>query len=352
MLTWCVGCSRRRWRRSKLRRELTAVERVTIERQPPLVPCCRVVGKDDRWRRVTDTCGALIPYKPQAPCPECHGFQARPNAPVPNQDSRILTRDTAIIDAETGKVVVVYVVCATGLATRLADSLRDVEFDTDVYFNATTTTRLSGMAVTHRTFGYQPPQPMRRRYGCSRSQFNAEHPKAVEVLTEFCRVAEHVFRTYASDVHDVTARKVRDTIPPAWLIAGTPWSSGIINQTCALPYHKDTGNIPSSWSAMLGCRRMVEGGLLHLADYGVYLPIDHGSITIFDGQSVTHGVTPLTVQRSSGWRYTVVTYAKSGMRHCCPDPADEPARAARALTEAEDRRLAGYRPTRGKRKRG
>ena len=335
-----------------MRRELTDVQRIVIQRQVPLVPCCRVAGKNDRWKRLSDSCGNLIPYRPQAPCPYCQGHQARANAPAPGPNSRIITQDSVIIDADSGDVVVVYVVCATDIATQLANSLRDVEFDTDVYFNATTTTRLSGMAVTHRTFGYQPPVPMRRRYGCSRSQFNTAHPEAMSVLSEFCRVAEHVFRTYASDVHDITTRRVRDTIQPAWLIAGTPWSSGIINQTCALPYHTDKGNIPRSWSAMLGARRLVQGGMLHLADYDTYLAVDHGSISIFDGQSVTHGVTPLTLARPGGWRYTCVVYAKSGMKHCCADPRDEPARAARTLTEAEERRLTGYKPQRGRKARG
>jgi hypothetical protein len=224
----------------------------------------------------------------------------------------------------------------------LANALAKVRFepggwDRDFFGpNASTTTRLSGVVVTHATFGYQPPAPMRRRWACCRSQFNDRNAEAMGVLTEFCRLAEHVFRIQAPDVHDRTAGRVRDLIAPAWLIGGTPWTSGIINRTAALPYHRDQSNVPGSWSAMLGCRREVEGGMLHLADYNVYLPVEHGSITILDGQSVVHGVTPLHLAASRGFRYTVVTYAKTAMSKCAEDPAHELRRAQLAATMAEE----------------
>jgi|SRR5262245_10872607 len=334
-----------------MRRELATVERLTLERGPALVPCCYADNREDRWRRRHKTCGALIPYKPNVGCPSCGHIQMRAQAPIPTQDSRILDRDTAIVDAATGEVVVVYVTTATHIASALLRSLRDVAWDKDVYWNVSTTTRLSGVAVTHRTFGYQPPQPIRRRYGCCRSMFNTEYPEAMDVLGEFCRHSELVFRTHAEDVYNRTATAVRDKIGAAWLIAGTPWSSGIINQTAALPYHVDKGNIPTTWSAMLGCRHNVADGLLHLADYDVYLPVHHGSITIFDGQSVCHGVTPFRFTGNYASRVTVVVYAKQQMAKCAADPADEARRAAIAVTEAEDRRLTGFRPKRPTRRR-
>lgn len=321
-----------------MQRANAKVERLTLKRHEPLVPCAYAEGRGDLWKRKISTCGALIPFHPTKPCPECGQRQVRAHAPAPSADATIIDRDIAIVDADTGEVAVAYVVAAEGIATRLAASLRHVKFDTDIYTQVNTTTRLSGMAVTHVTFGYQPPAPMRRRYGCSRSQFNSLYPEAMETLGEFCGVAEYVFRTQAPDVHDRTARAVRDTIAPAWLIAGTPWSSGIINQTAALPYHRDRANIPKSWSAMLGCRSGVEGGLLHLADYGIYLAVEHGSISIFDGQSIVHGVTPLRMVKPHGYRYTCVTYAKSAMGVCCADPTQEAQRAALAATRDEDLR--------------
>lgn len=327
-----------------MQRANSKVERITLQRRAPLVPCAYAEGRGELWKRRISSCGALIPFRPTSVCPECGQRQVRAHARAPGPNATIIDRDVAIVDADTGEVAVAYVVAAKRIASRLAASLRHVQFDTDVYAVVNTTTRLSGMAVTHVTFGYQPPAPLRRRYGCSRSQFNALYPEAMDNLADFCRVAEHVFRTQATDVHDRTAQVVRDTIAPAWLIAGTPWSSGIINQTAALPYHRDQSNIPKSWSAMLGCRGGVSGGLLHLVDYDVYLAVAHGSITIFDGQSVVHGVTPLTMVQPHGFRYTCVTYAKSAMGVCSADPSEEAHRAAVQATVDEDRRaLSTYR---------
>lgn len=325
-----------------MRRENTPIKRLELERKAPLVPCAYAEGRQDQWKGRVGSCGELIPFKPRTPCPSCGQIQVRANPRHPADDDLVLREDTAIVDARTGEVVVVYMVPAKRLATQLANALARVGWeqggwDRDFFGpNASTTTRLSGVVVTHATFGYQPPVPMRRRWACCRSQFNDKNPDAMAVLTEFCRLAEHVFRIQASEVHDRTASRVRDLIAPAWLIGGTPWTSGVINKTAALPYHRDQSNVPGSWSAMLGCRREVEGGMLHLADYNVYLPVEHGSITIMDGQSVTHGVTPLRLKASRGFRYTVVTYAKTAMGKCSPDPADELRRAQIAATEAEE----------------
>ena len=326
--------------------EQTKIPRLTLERGEPLVPCAYAEGLKDRWGRRLQSCGAMVPYGPRHLCPNCGNRMVKSNPLPPGPNSRVITENAAIIDSQTGKVVVLHVVCATDLATDLAASLGQVKWDDQVFSNVTTTSRLSGMATTHRTFGYQPPVPMRRRYGCSRSQFNSEYPLAMDQIAQFCRVSEHLFRTHASDVHDLTAQKVRESIQPAWLIAGTPWSSGIINKTVSLPYHRDQANVPSSWSAMMVCRRQVEGGMLHLADYDTYLAVPHGSITIFDGQSITHGVTPFTMASPAAFRYSIVSYAKQGMKKCCADPTQEARRAALEATEAEDRRAAGYQPTR------
>ncbi len=325
-----------------MRRENTPIKRLELVRQLPMVPCAYAEGRLDQWKGRVGSCGELIPFRPRSECPNCGQMQIRANPRDPSEGSRVLTEDTAIVDAGTGEVVVVYMVPARRLATRLANALAKVPWsqggwDRDFFGpTAQTTTRLSGVVVTHATFGYQPPQPLRRRWGCCRSQFNDRNPDAMAVLTEFCRVAEHVFRIQAPDVHDRTAGRVRDLIHPAWLIGGTPWTSGIINRTAALPYHRDQSNIPGSWSAMLGCRREVDGGMLHLADYDVYLPIEHGSITIMDGQSVTHGVTPLKMRGSRGFRYSIVTYAKTAMNKCAEDPAQELHRAQLAATLAEE----------------
>lgn len=324
-----------------MQREQTTVRRIEVTRRAPVLVPCAYGAPTERMHNRYGSCGALIPMRaPGTPCPDCGQPQVKPHAPDPPDGARIIDGSAALVDSTTGEVVAAQVVAATHLADRLGAELRRMHWDAPVNARDRPSNegRLSGIVVTHRTFGYVRPQPLRRRYACARSRLDLDYPAVSAMLGEFCRVAEHVFRTQATDVYDTTARAVRELIDPQWLIEGTPWTSGIINNTAALPYHRDANNVPRSWSAMLAARRNVGGGLLHLVDYDVWLTVPNGSISVFDGQSVVHGVTPLRPGGPNPYRFTVVTYALAGMRACCGTPADEVRRAALAATEATTRR--------------
>ena len=320
-------------------RDTAHVQRITRQRIQPLVRCTFAGSLDARWEGDHHSCGELIPFRPQRPCPKCGQKQIRAHAPNPGPDSLVIDGPATIIDAETEEVVCVHWTGAGELATRLGGQLQKVHWHDPVNDKINNSGRLSGLRVEHRVFGFTPPAPMRRRYGCSRSTFNIEYPEAMQTISEFCILSEWVFRTFAPDVHERTGAAVRETIPNAWRMAGTLWTSGIINNTASLPYHRDSANVPHSWSSMLGVRKRMDGGFLHLADYDVYLAIPHGSISIFDGQSVIHGVTPMRPVGPNPYRYTCVTYAKSIMSRCSCDPADEARRTQLASTAAEDARI-------------
>lgn len=322
-------------------RGIATATRVVLERRTPLVRCTYPVGEGGIANQY-GSCGEMIPHAPRRPCPSCGQKQLNATASAPGPNARIIDGSAVVVDAETDQVVVAQAVGFRRLADDMAKELRTVHWDAPVTKRNKPANegRLSGIVVTHRTFGFRPPVPLRRRYECARCIFDTEYPRAAGLIAEMCQVSERVFREYATEVHDRTTERVRETIPPAWLIAGTPWSSGIINHTAALPYHRDSGNVPGSWSAMLTCRRGVDGGLLHLVDYDAWLAVPNGSVAIFDGQSVLHGVTPFRLTGANAYRYTLVTYARRGMAVCSPDPADEARRAARSATEAEDRRAA------------
>jgi hypothetical protein len=323
-----------------MERAQTAVARLVRERNTEPLVRCTFAEVEERMKNDYGSCGAMIPYKPRKPCPSCGQKQLQAVAGDPPPGATILDGNVALIDAETEAVTALQVVAVPDLANRLAESFREVGWDAPVNARNKSANegRLSGMVVSHRTFGYTPPQPLRRRYACAASRFDIDYPESSRLISEYLVAAEHVFRTQAHEVYRETAEHVRETIPPAWLIKGTPWTSGIINNTAALPYHRDSNNVPASWSAMLAVRRNVEGGLLHLIEYDVWLAVPNGSISIFDGQSALHGVTPFRLAGPNAYRYTIVAYARAGMRVCCADPAGEARRAAIAATEAEDRR--------------
>lgn len=314
------------------------MKRVVLKRREPLVECA-TIDPDDRRGRV-ESCGAMIPYAPKKPCPNCGKRQIRATAPNPPEGALVIDEDAVIIDEDSGVVVAVQSLGETQLASEIGQHLRHIKWQGHADLQGHSgPVRLSGIAVTNSTFGYAQPVPLRRRWACTRCRIHTDFPECAAAIDRFVHTAERKFRQMAPDVYRETAEAVLALVPEAWRIKGTPWTSGVINNTAALPYHKDSGNIPGSWSAMIACRSGIGGGLLHLADYDAYLAVPHGSISIFDGQSVLHGVTPFHVTSHDAWRYTLVAYAKSGMKTCAPNPADEPLRAQLRATQAEEARV-------------
>jgi len=308
---------------------------VVRKRVDPIVPCSWL----EQGSKIIQTCGAMIPFHPNVVCPGCGRKQIRPTAPAPKPGALIVDDNAMIVDEDLDEVVAIHVVDHKHLASAFAQHLRHIEWmGQGALHGKGQEGRLSGIVVTHRTFGFTPPSPLRRRWGCGRSTFDAKYPEAARLAYDFTVEAEQVIKRWAPGPYAHTIEAVNKVIPQAWRIENTPWTSGIINNTAALPYHRDSGNIKGSWSAMLGARHGIEGGLLHLLDYDVYLSIPHGSISVFDGQSVLHGVTPLHRTHHDAWRYTVVCYSKKGLRECCPDPAGEAKRAQLKATEMEQRR--------------
>lgn len=315
------------------------IPRIMLQRGDSKVRCTYSGSVQERWDGKHGSCGELIATKPGQLCPMCGEKQIRAQAEPPREDQLVIDGPATIVDRDSGEVVAVHWLGAAAISTKMIDALQNIKWDDPPLKKANNAGRLSGLHVAHRVFGFTPPQPMRKRYGCSRSRFDTDYPETMDLVHDFALLAEWVFRTFAPDVHETTGASVRDGINDPWRIAGTLWTSGIINNTAALPMHKDSGNIAGSWSAMLGCRRQMDGGLLYLADYDCYLTIPHGSISIFDGQSVTHGVTPLQPMGPDAQRYTLVCYAKNTMKACAPTIAEETKRAAMNATRAEDERM-------------
>lgn len=311
------------------------MQRVERQRQTPTFLCAWVDPDDPQKRQ--QSCGAMIPFKPLGACSACGRPQTRRFAPRPPVDAEILRSSAVVVDADTQEVVAAQITGHERLASEIAQQLHHVQWQGDPRVNGGEA-RLSGIVVAHNTFGFTAPVQLRRRFGCSRSRFDTDNPQIATNLYRFAQQANEAFARFAPGAYRRTVAAVDNLIAPVWRLPGSPWTSGVINNTAALPYHRDSGNVRGSWSVMLGCRNDVSGGLLHLRDYDVYLAIPHGSLTMFDGQSLVHGVTPLEPTSLAAWRYTIVAYAKTTMRHCCSDPADEAERAAKRATEASDRR--------------
>ena len=180
----------------------------------------------------------------------------------------------------------------------------------------TTGQRASGIKYPNRTFGYTAPAPLRGRYGAATSSIFRDQPDVLMLLDSLTSDIWKLFQTHLPEQAKMHEQLFANEVHKDWWFANSPWTSGIINKTAALPYHKDSGNIQNTWSAMLGLRHNVDGGGLHLPEYNVTLGIPHNSVTFFDGQNTWHGVTPFVFKKAEAYRFTIVWYGKNGFKNC------------------------------------
>jgi hypothetical protein len=192
--------------------------------------------------------------------------------------------------------------------------------------------RTSGIRYANQTFGTTAPQPMRRRYGCRYATFHEARPDIVELLGDVFYAGWERFQEIVPEKAEETWKLTTDTVHDDWRFADTPWTSGIINDIVSLPYHRDSGNIPGTWSAMVVMRKETDGSMLHLPEYNVALECGDMSMMYFNGQAAWHGVTPMRVKNSAAYRRSIVMYSKSGCKECGPKE-QEATRAATIATK-------------------
>lgn len=264
---------------------------------------------------------------------------SREYAPVPQYAADLLD-DVLLRDSGTGKFVGAHRRLVGDDSAVLADRLRLWGRGYRDWFGKNPTKhsfRLSGINNQHRTFGFAAPSPLRQNYGSRISRFNLEEPAAGLLLD---RLAVRCWEQFV-DLLPAAAghhREITEAIHPGWLMGGglSGWTSGIINRTAALPYHRDSGNLPDSWSAMVVLRDQIDGGHLDIPELGAVLRCDDLSLTLFNGQSYLHGVTPFTSRSNAGYRFSFVFYTKSGFANAAAPGVDEIRRAQRRATENAD----------------
>lgn len=211
-----------------------------------------------------------------------------------------------------------------------------VKFQTINKSNKRGFVRMSGIRAANEYFGTTPPEPPKKRYACRDGRLYAKNPEYRKMIDEITVVAWRAFQKSFPTQAAEHERIVRESIHQDWLIADTPFTSGIVNDRSALPFHKDAGNLKGTWSMMLALRDATDGGGLQIPELGINLGIPNQSMTIFEGQRFWHGVTPLVYRKPGAYRFTLVWYVKERIRHCgCRE--DEPRRASLEATGNQDK---------------
>ena len=253
--------------------------------------------------------------------PEAETELIKARVPTPPSDALVAPSGTRIIDADTGSPVATVAPYA-GAWPLVAAAARAIEWSTLL--------RANGSRNRARTFGYTYRSVVLRREGCRGCSIRGAQARVSRQLDrmagELWAQLQQVEPERAAELAQAAAG-----IGPEWRMGGSPWSSGVANESSELDYHRDTANITGAWSAMPVVRdEGTTGGLLHLPAWGLHLACEDRAVVFFDGRANVHGVTPI----GPGRRISLVCYATAQMQ-ACEDQASELARARRLRTERE-----------------
>lgn len=197
--------------------------------------------------------------------------------------------------------------------------------------------RSRGLISESRIFGYAPRVAMRHNYCHSTSMAN-EHPKEHYIMSNFSNVLEGFYKKYFSGVYKKHQEIVSEKVLKQWKMQKSVFTSGIINKNNQLNYHFDSGNFKGVMSNMIAFKKDVDGGHLAIPEFDIALEIDDSTLTIFNGQEILHGVTPIHKKNSLAYRYTSVYYSLQQMWKCDPI-GDEIKRVREVQQKREKTRL-------------
>lgn len=203
--------------------------------------------------------------------------------------------------------------------------------------NYATSKRTSGTLTTSRVFGFMPRRTLLADY-CHESDLKAVGAKQSAILKDFSKNLEAFYGEFFPDVLAKHYQTIEEKILPEWRIAGSPFTSGIVNKNNPLKYHRDAGNFKGLFSNMVAFKKDVQGGRLCLPEFGIKFEIADNTLLIFDGQKYVHGVTPIIKKTASAYRYTVVWYSLEQMWNCLP-LGEEVERIRAKKAEREKKRL-------------
>lgn len=244
---------------------------------------------------------------------------------VPAQEPTPLEPDTVVRDAETGDPLVGY------FALRDPGPLRKAVLKIDCSGGVQ---RQKVYRSRSRTFGYAPRRPVTRREACSVTSLNVDQPDVGALLETYADQFSDMLKQIDPAIVERDLATVGAVLPDWRMGKAKLWTSGVVNDTAQLPYHRDGFNF-GTWSAMPVVRRGTRGGYLHLPEYDLTLECADSTVSLFQGFRLVHGVTPITrVKAGEGYRISVVYYALRGMKNC-REAAEEAAYGQRRRTERE-----------------
>lgn len=218
---------------------------------------------------------------------------------------RLIDEDATI--TLNGKKLIVYIAKLEKRLPRLVDALKRVKYDTS--------TRTNGLVTTSKIFGFAPRNVI-RNHPCRAAKFASDQPQEHDLVAQAAYIAEEEYRKHHPEMADRHFQIADTKVRKEYRIGRTMFTSGIINHNNPLRYHFDTGNFEGVASAMFAFKDGIDGGYLSVPDVGLGFACKDHSLTIFDGQALLHGVTPIRKLKPEATRFTVVFYSLKQLWNC------------------------------------
>lgn len=243
---------------------------------------------------------------------------------------QFIDEDVIAIDADTKQIIFIH--------TRLDFSDKDImwalgriKYEENV--------RTAGLKTRSRIFGYNPRNVVRKDF-CSTTSLAVDQPTEHAVVCKYGVQIAGLYSEFTPETYGKHQEIMKSKVLDEWQIRETPFTSGIINKNNPLKYHFDSGNFKNVYSCMAVFKRHIRGGFLSMPEYNVGVSLPHNSVFMFDGQSVLHGVTPITKTSPDAVRFSIVYYSLQQIWNCLP-LSDEIARIRNIKTVRERRRAKG-----------
>ncbi len=175
--------------------------------------------------------------------------------------------------------------------------------------------RVFGLKSQSAVFGYKPRQENRADF-CSATAMAKNSPTEHYIISEFAKEIQRDYKEYFPETFEYHTQRVKEKIKKDWVIKDSVFTSGIVNKNNQLNYHYDSGNFRGVYSNMLVFKGDVRGGNLVIPEIDISLEVADNSITIFDGQDLLHGVSPIEYLHKDSYRYSIVYYSLERMWQC------------------------------------
>ena len=206
-----------------------------------------------------------------------------------------------------GKKLIVYIANLNKRLPKMVEALKRVKYDTS--------TRTNGLVTTSKIFGFAPRNVI-RNHPCRAAKFAADQPEEHNLVAQAAYIAEEQYRKHHPEMAEKHFQIADTKVRKEYRIGKTMFTSGIINHNNPLRYHFDTGNFEGVASAMFAFKDGIEGGYLSVPELEIGFSCRDHSLTIFDGQALLHGVTPIKKLKPDATRFTVVFYSLKQLWNC------------------------------------